>query len=100
MELDYQQGEYPEVTVIEPNLPTLAGGKDLPHVYEQDPTRLCLFLPWTDEWTPQRKLTETVLPWSLLWLYYFEVWLRSGEWMGGGMHPSQQPPRKRGKFSR
>src|SRR5439155_25636673 len=42
MELDYRQGEHPKVTVINPNLLALTGGKDLPHVYEQDPTLLCL----------------------------------------------------------
>ena len=75
------------VIVRAPDLNVLAGGKDLPHVYEQEPPRLCLFLPWTGEWNPQRTLVETMLPWSVLWLYYFEVWLRSGEWTGGGMHP-------------
>lgn len=100
LELRYQQGGQPQVIVSNPHLPSLAGGKDLPHVFQQDPTRLCLFLPGTREWTAQRALADTVLPWSLLWLYYFEVWLSSGEWTGGGMHPSEQRPRNRGKSSR
>jgi len=87
LELKLQQGEFPQVIVKAPDLNVLAGGKDLPHVYEQKPPRLCLFLPWTGEWNPQRTLLETMLPWSVLWLYFFEAWLRSGEWTGGGIHP-------------
>jgi len=100
LELQYQQGEFPDVVVCNPDLSILANGKDLPHVYEQDPPRLCLFLPWTDEWTPQRTLVDTVMPWSVLWLYYFEVWLRSGEWTGGGMHPNGRAPRMSRESSR
>ena len=40
MELKFQQGEFPQVIVREPNLNGLAAGKDLPHVYEQEPPRL------------------------------------------------------------
>jgi len=95
MELKFQQGEFPQVIVRTPDLNALAGGKDLPHVYAQEPPRLCLFLPWTGEWNPQRTLVETMLPWSVLWLYYFEAWLRSGEWTGGGMHPPASPAREK-----
>src|SRR5258708_32822077 len=87
LELRYQQSGYPEVFVREPNIGVLAGGRNLPHVYQQTPPQPCLFLPWTDEWTPQRTLVDTIIPWSILWLYYFEVWLRSGEWTGAGRHP-------------
>jgi hypothetical protein len=93
--LKFQQGEFPQVIVKSPDLNALAGGKDLPHVYEQVPPRLCLFLPWTGEWNPQRTLVETMLPWSVLWLYFFESWLRSGEWAGGGMHPAASLGRER-----
>lgn len=95
MELTFQQGAFPQVIVRAPDLNALAGGKDLPHVYAQEPPRLCLFLPWTGEWNPQRTLVETMLPWSVLWLYYFEAWLRSGEWTGGGMHPPASPAKEK-----
>jgi len=31
-------------------------------------------------------LIETVIPWSFLWLFYFEEWLVSDVWSGGGVH--------------
>jgi hypothetical protein len=34
-------------------------------------------------------LDRTIVPWAVLWLYFFEEWLRSGEWLGGGEHPGE-----------
>jgi hypothetical protein len=65
----------------------LADGRRLPHVYEQAPTRLCLFLPGSGEWGAWMRLDQTIVPWTALWLLYFEEWLYSGEWAGGGLHP-------------
>ncbi|HHA1433722.1 TPA: hypothetical protein ACOEET_002638, partial [Enterobacter hormaechei subsp. hoffmannii] len=39
-------------------------------------------------WVPQYQLSETILPWASLWLFYFEQWLHSGIWEGGGAHPN------------
>jgi hypothetical protein len=84
----YRQRRSPEVFVLKPHLPTLADGKKLPHVYQEDPPRLCLYLPGNGEWSPSMRLSETIVPWSVLWLYYFEDWLSAGEWRGGGVHPT------------
>jgi hypothetical protein len=39
------------------------------------------------------KLNETYLPWTSEWLDYFEEWLVTDVWAGGGAHP--EPRRKR-----
>lgn len=31
------------------------------------------------------------LPWTHLWLVYFEEWLSSDDWKGGGRHPGDEP---------
>jgi len=46
-------------------------------VYEQNPARLCLSLPGTGEWSPAKRISETIVPWTYLWLWYFEEWLAS-----------------------
>lgn len=33
-------------------------------------------------------ISETIVPWASEWLFYFELWLVTKEWMGGGEHPS------------
>ena len=83
----YRAGQPPVVFVRKPHLPTLAGGRRLPHVYQQDPTRLCLYLPDSGEWSPTMRISETFVPWTVLWLFYFEEWLATNEWKGGGVHP-------------
>src|SRR5215211_685661 len=70
--IQYQQGNVPQVYVVDPDLVTLAEGRRLPHVYEQNPARLCLFLPGTGEWSAAKRISETIAPWIYLWLWYFE----------------------------
>jgi hypothetical protein len=86
--LDYRAEQTPRVTVETPDLRELADGRRLPHVYRQAPPCLCLYLPGTGQWRPQLRLDETMLPWSALWFFYFEEWLESDDWKGGGQHPA------------
>jgi len=95
--LTYRSGQRPKIVVRRPDLTALAAGKPLPHVYPGVPPPLCLYLPRAGDWTPSLALADTVLPWTYLWLAYFEDWLVSGEWHGGGVHPGdlkQTPLRK------
>ncbi|WP_254451359.1 hypothetical protein [Aliiroseovarius sp. xm-m-339-2] len=69
----------------------LAGERDLPHIYH-DPDRLCLYLPGTGQWDASKRLDLTIIPWTHLWLIYFEEWLASDEWKGGGKHPGEDDP--------
>ena len=83
----YRQDATPHVLVFRPDLVDLAGGRKLPHVYQERPTRLCLYLPRAKEWNGSMSLSETIVPWTILWLFYFEEWLMSDDWKGGGVHP-------------
>jgi hypothetical protein len=95
--LEFGQGRPPTVDVFvdAPDLRELAGGRRIPHLYRQRPPRLCLWLPKTYEWQSWMRLDQTIVPWTALWLYYFEEWLESDEWMGGGMHPDGLEDRER-----
>ena len=97
LRIEYRQGVKPQVFVESPNLKLLADGRRLPHVYEQDPARLCLYLPMTYEWQSWMRIDNTIVPWAILWFFYFEEWLSSDEWKGGGEHPSADdlPGRRR-----
>ncbi len=85
--IEYGRGWSPDVFVEKPDLPILAEGRKIPHVYSEEPVRLCLYLPGSGQWRPWMLLDQTIVPWAVLWLYFFEEWLRSGEWRGGGEHP-------------
>lgn len=80
---------FPDVFVLSPNLNELAGDRYLPHVYSIKPVRLCLHFPKYDEWASDKSIADTIVPWAYLWLIYFEHWLASDEWQGGGIHPGE-----------
>jgi hypothetical protein len=88
-------GRSPELFVLEPNLLMLADGRKPPHIYPNSGkgTKLCLWLPYASDWTPHMNFGDTYIPWTAEWLYYFEVWLATGEWAGGGEHPDMTPKR-------
>jgi hypothetical protein len=83
----YRVGSAPETRVLSPSLVELADGRRIPHLYSQKDRRLCLYVPGTNQWNSSKFISKTIIPWSLLWFFYFEEWLLSGEWKGGGVHP-------------
>lgn len=58
-----------------------------PHLYSVRHAQLCLWRPGKGEWSPQMWLADSVLLWASLWLFFYEIWLAAGEWLGGGEHP-------------
>ena len=85
--LTYRLQSAPQTHVISPSLVELAGGRRIPHLYSQEDQRLCLYLPGAGAWDSSKFTAGTIVPWALLWLFYFEEWLLSDEWKGGGVHP-------------
>ena len=85
VEIRYAVGKPPEVWVLSPPLLCREGATRIPHMYGQE--RLCLYLPGSGEWSPELSLGRSFLPWISLWLYFYEVWHATGEWLGGGLEP-------------
>lgn len=95
IKLIFEMTKNPQVFVINPKPLALADGeKKLPHCYDQSKQRLCLFYPKSNEWSKYKLLSETVIPWTYEWLYHYEIWLGTGEWTGGGIHPQNNKPKK------
>ena len=90
LRVEFTEGRCPKVFVDGPNLVQLADGRRPPHIYDAttSSTQLCLYLPGSGEWHSGLHLAKTVVPWASVWLYFFEEWLASGEWKGGGKHPA------------
>ncbi|WP_245766278.1 hypothetical protein [Sulfitobacter brevis] len=86
----YLLGKAPTVRISEPDLQILAQGRTLPHVYN-NPLRLCLHLPGDEGWDPTKRIDQTIIPWTYMWLFYFEDWLATDDWKGGGQHPGAEP---------
>ncbi len=81
-------GLAPNVFVQEPCIVGIAGGREIPHLYSQEKQQLCLYYPYHNEWMDTMYIADKLIPWVSLWLYYFEDWLFTDDWNGGGIHPS------------
>lgn len=98
VELQYRIRENPNVWVRNPDLKQLTSGRKLPHVYEQETQRLCLYFPGVGFWRPNKALAQTLLPWTSLWLHTFEIWLVTDVWHTEGIHPDRTKSVKNSKF--
>lgn len=88
--LVYRECTAPQVFVLSPRLIRRAIEPDtpIPHTYgalEPGQEQPCLYYPFSREWTPAKPLARTIMPWLLAWLIDYELWLATGEWLGGGM---------------
>lgn len=73
-----------EVYVLTPQLKLAEGKTTLPHVYSTEKQKLCLYYPDGSEWNKGKFFTQTIIPWISEWLYFYEIWVSSGKWYGGG----------------
>ena len=99
IKLTYDLNSIPKVFVVSPNIYELTNGVEPPHIYvfNQETTRLCLYLPSTGEWSRNQFLGDTMVPWASLWFMYFSGWLATGKWHGGGEHPDANESFIKGK---
>lgn len=75
----------PLVYVARPHL-TLVSGKGLPHVFMLN--TLCLHT-YSRSWIAAKLLADTLVPWAVEWLFFYEIWLATGGiWLGEGEHPT------------
>ena len=84
VEITYLVGRgRPRVRVLEPSL---VDSIPMSTTHRFADGTLCLHTH--DQWAKDKFVAEHVIPWIPLWLTYYEGWLITGEWEGGGMHPS------------
>jgi hypothetical protein len=73
--ISYERGGIPQVRVLNPALAATT-----PHLHNGG--ALCLYFPLDWQWHGTRLLAETIFPWSASWLYFYELWLETGDWLG------------------
>ena len=87
LKITYTIGKPPKVYIVSPKpLPLAEGAKRLPHTYSYSngKQQLCLFLPKAGEWNSSMFIATTIVHWAVQWMYYYEIWVTTGKWMGGG----------------
>ena len=85
--LKYIVNRRPTIIITEPILELNEKQKTLPHIFKGD--SLCLYYS-NKEFNGSKLLANTVIPWITLWVYYYEIWCVDGEWLGGGIHPTNE----------
>ncbi|HMR87748.1 MAG TPA: hypothetical protein PKD51_06320 [Saprospiraceae bacterium] len=86
VKIHYKSRKFIDVFVLEPKPLNLAvGSTKLPHVHCQKSQKLCLYYHKYKEWDGKKRIISTIIPWTLEWLYYYEIWQFTGEWLGGGI---------------
>lgn len=72
----YKYNKHPRVYVLSPNILTRA-----PHRYSDK--SLCLYYPKDNNYNHKSSMIcDTIIPWTAEWLYYYELWLKTGVWWG------------------
>lgn len=74
---------YPKVYVKTP-LALYPKADKLPHVFDAEKQQICL--NFNKEWDKTRAISPYYVPWASEWLFYYEAWVITGEWLGGGIH--------------
>ncbi len=96
VEICYRLGEEPSVAVLSPVIKEREGHR-IPHVYKGN--RPCLNVPGAGEWGPDKYIAYTVVGWLSEWLYFYEVWHATGNWLGGGHEPPPSVPEENREHS-
>ena len=80
----YTENKWVKIFVINKTLELAENRTKLPHVCDSQKQQLCLYSPSKKEWNAHNYIIDTIIPWVSEWLYYYELWLPEGKWLGGG----------------
>lgn len=80
--IEYAIPGRPRVWVEEPKLRRRTIEERIPHTFADDCP--CLF---RSDYRSDIPLATTIVPWLYYWLFFYESWLVTGVWQGGGAHP-------------
>ena len=85
-EIKYRFKDNIKIFILDPLIKTELNGKKAEHLYKDG--SLCLFFPKAKEFNSKKLIVDYIIPWISLWLFFYEIWLVTGEWKGGGIHPN------------
>jgi hypothetical protein len=98
IKVTYSYSDGVKIYVVNPKpLPLASSQERLPHVYSHEKQQICLYYPNGKEWNNSQYLVHTIFPWASEWLMYYELWLATGTWLGGGRHINEEEKVKEGE---
>lgn len=79
VEIRYEISYRPVIHVLCPKLSTWGELTRQPHTFRDGHQ--------AHEWNGNKLIATTIIPWTCLWLAFYETWLDTGCWLGEGTHP-------------
>lgn len=73
--IQYRNSSQPIVKILNPPLVS-----NPPHVYTEK--KLCLYHPENFKWKKEKLIANEIIEWTSAWIYFYEVWLETGNWYG------------------
>lgn len=90
IKISYKLGKRPEVILYGNNIEGL-NKIGFPHHFKikrkKQEVSLCLHL--SKEFNDSLSISDVIIPWTQEWLYFYEIWLFTGIWNGGGHNPQK-----------
>jgi len=83
LKIIYNLDKSPEIQIVSPKIQLVGAAKKPPHTFKDK--SLCLYYSKHSEWESDDYIADTIVPWISLWLFYYEGWVATGEWHGGGI---------------
>lgn len=74
--ITYRGANNPRVKILSPKLV-----EKPPHFYHSTKS-LCLYLEKNFKWRKEKLIAKEIVAWTSGWIYFYEVWLETGEWYG------------------
>lgn len=94
--IDYHEKGFPEIYVVSPEIDMSSFleihtfGLKYHGDYNRELPKLCLTYYSIDKWNSSIMLSESYIPWAIEWTEFYEIWLLTGKWYGGGIHPESE----------
>lgn len=83
VEILYEVPFRPVVRILAPKLSRWGNLTRQPHTFRDG--SLCVHQ--AHEWHGNKLVAATIIPWTSIWLDFYETWLDTGCWLGEGTHP-------------
>lgn len=83
--IEYAWNHAPRVIVLSPELERHESGDEIPHRHTDEGRPLCLYFAKNREWSSFDPISETTIPWTAEWLFFYEIWRATRSWIGGGI---------------
>lgn len=74
---------HPRAWIVSPKI------RDPQHIYSDDKS-LCLYDPKTDEWSSEKNIYNTFVPWCQQWIVFQRLYEQTGKWQHPERHPATE----------